>query len=141
MTIDDITPYDLDVSPIWYFPFDDDETIEPMLKQELIHEYPFIIKTIFIDCSSNIFIGYIHYSAANIVNRLLPYMFIDDTVSSGIYFWNGMFEPKDDDLSLLKKHCNLPISYQSQEVFGIKPLSGILYGIYYRDQNKNILFK
>ena len=141
MHIHNLTPSDLEKHPVWYFSSDDDVTIEPLSNSENPYEYPIIVKTNFTDTSGKRFVGFIHYSKINKINYIFPLMFIGENGDCEIYFWNGMFEPDLNSISVLKNNCILPIEYASEEVYGLFQLKGKIEGIYYLDKEKKVRTK
>lgn len=141
MHIDNLTPQDLLKYSIWFFPVDDDVTIEPLHDVADLYTYPLIVTTKYKDKSNREFIGYIHYSKTNEVNYVFPFMFLGNLANEEIYFWNGMFEPTDDEINKLLLNCSTPITYESADIMGLLPLKGILEGLYYLDKAKQIRVK
>jgi hypothetical protein len=59
-------------------------------------------------------------------------------------FWNGMFEPGDDEFEQAKgvlSNKSFPMKFKSEDMLGLYPIIGTLEGIYYLDGDDNIACK
>jgi len=141
MLINNLTPKELSRFPVWYFPTDDGVTIEPITKEEELSDYTVIIKALFLDSKQQEYIGYLYWGEPSTIEYIRPVMFLDEAGSSEITFWNGMFEPEENDLVNLVKSCILPITYQSIEIFGLYPIRGVINRIYYLNNKRQVDIK
>lgn len=141
----DLTKSDLEEFPIWYFPMDelfgDELSIMPFLEgSALEYNYQMIVKTEFMDSDGVGYIGYIYWRGTNIINECQPTLFLDE--NNCISFWNGIVKPKwecegEKQQSLRKV---LPISFKSEECGGLEAIKGVLLGLYYFDERRNISY-
>lgn len=144
----DLGPKDLIENPVWIFPMDDtvddEETVRSVTDKSQLEDLQVIVKTNFEDQAGNKYIGYIYWGEPKNVEYLKPVMFFDERGESGIAFWNGMIEPEDTDFEQAKGILNsnsFPIMFASENVFGLYSIKGELKGIYFVDENDNIVFK
>lgn len=138
----DLNKSDFDRYPVWYFPMDesveDELSVRPLnaMNASLVHSQK-IIKTDFVDSEDTHYSGYLYWCLGGSVDRLQPVLFFNE--NSYVNFWNGMIKPslknKNNEFDLSNK---LPISFISEEHFGLKPILGKLIGLYYFDMQGKI---
>lgn len=140
----DLKEEDLNNYPIWYFPMNEDEEygdtiIKPVDNKEFLDlDYQIIVKTTFEDKKRNKFIGFISWGVPEGIEYIQP------TIINGenyISFWNGIRKPEINEEKLFKRIFNyesLPIKFVSENVMGLKSISGTLEGLYYYDEEYNI---
>ena len=139
----DITVNDLEEYFVWYFPRDEidgDEFLIKPIKEEITHnEYGFIVKTIFKTPNNQKYTGFIHHQAPYTLDAIQPAVILDDNFI--LYFWKGMFLPDDETMQIIKRKTPddfYPLTYKSLDVLGLQSFEGVLEGLYHFDMKKNI---
>lgn len=138
--ISELVLSDLDAIPVWYFPMDDtvedETTIRPFAQENTINvDVQVIVKTIFTDKDNKNYKGYIYWGEPARVEYLNPVIYL--TNFEPIAFWYGVAKPTLNEINK-KLFSKFPINFVSEGHFGLKPIEGILHGLYYLDEEHNV---
>lgn len=133
----ELTQKDLEEYPIWFFPMDDNADDELTIRSYDSscdeNDYQMIIRTFFKGKSGEDYLGYIYWSAPPEIEDLKPVVFVSN--EKCVTFWNGIVEASWDEYDAEQKKIRdqLPLNFLSEELKGLKSVSGVIDGLYFID--------
>ncbi len=133
----DLTSADLERHPAWVFPMDEtveDETcVRPVAAGEHLPDgLQTIVRCTFQDGSGRTLCGYVYAAEDGRVDSVKPVAWVDDLC---VTFWNGMVKPDEGYLAAIGgAGLDWPLTY-SVDVPVSEPLTGVLDGIYYLEDD------
>lgn len=136
----ELTADDLACFGVWFFPMDDsveDElTVRPLLEKETCADAQVIVRASFLGVDGSKYSGYLYWDGSGVVECLKPVILLED--GSSVSFWNGLVRPSWGDYSARAQELRmvLPISYTSESLLELPPISGVLEGLYYLDDDQ-----
>jgi len=145
----ELTLSDLEQYPIWYFPdyedveaYDEDadeSTVTPFLGDGPLDRMS-IVKTIFTDQSGVKHPGFIHLKNSDHFGFLQPGLYLNGEQARGVMFWAAQRNPANSILPNYFSELNgkFPIEFETVPSIHYTPISGILEGIYYYDENNEV---
>ncbi|GEM_PF-1800797 len=145
----ELTLLDFERYPIWYFPhydeveeFDEDadgSTVTPFLGDQLPDRIS-LVKAVFTDLDGTKHPGFIHLENTKQIGFLHPNLYVNGQQSKCITFWKAHRDPRHKKLPeyYLELKGKFPIEFETVPSIHYTPISGILEGIYYYDENNEV---
>ena len=131
----DLTPGDIESSPIWVFPMDhsveDELSVRALKSGEIVPDgLQTIVRCVFRDAAGRELPGYLYPGGGDAVEEVRPVAWFGSVC---ITFWNGMIEPTRDYLDEIRgTGLAWPIDYESV-VDDVPVHRGVLDGLYFFD--------